>query len=238
MSRVEANVLILLAAFASAEGRAFPSVETIRRLTGHARSTIFEALTALKGAEILKPLGRVKRKAEDASGPVVYGIAEPPVSQIAYHLCVRELRTHRRRATVRGPRTHRLVRNARGQFAGAPRYRPSPTDPPRPSPTDTERSIERGAKTAPKGETGRGYSTRQLQAIAGITGPSTAWSLGTPEGASPGGRVPEEQASPGSPAGHQGPAPQPRFLDGVPRSSIRFAEEPPVTVTGVQEATR
>jgi hypothetical protein len=78
LSPTARDVAMVLAAFGSREGRAFPSSATIKRLTGHRRDTIFKALKDLVGLGIIERQGYVKRRGMNARGPSIYSFHRPP----------------------------------------------------------------------------------------------------------------------------------------------------------------
>jgi len=72
------DVAQTLAAYGSREGLMFPAADTLTRLTGRARNTVFRSLKELKDKRIIAPQGHVKRRYRNTKGPVIYHFLTPP----------------------------------------------------------------------------------------------------------------------------------------------------------------
>ncbi len=68
----------VLATFASKEGLAFPSAQTLATITGHTRTTVFKGLRELQEHKVIARQGHVRRKHRNAAGPVMYRFLPSP----------------------------------------------------------------------------------------------------------------------------------------------------------------
>lgn len=119
LNPTERAVLTVYAAFANKKGTAWPAAETVGRLTGHSRRSVFEALRVLRRLKLLEQVGRTTRKGMEefgAIGPMIYIVAEPPASlPEGFSLSVRAARTAGP-IRVRTTRTHRTAKGDGGRF--------------------------------------------------------------------------------------------------------------------------
>jgi hypothetical protein len=79
LTPTQRDVLAVIVAHTSQDGKAYPAASTIARLVHRTPCKIYGALKALVAAGVLERCGYCKRRGENARGPVIYRILSPPM---------------------------------------------------------------------------------------------------------------------------------------------------------------
>ena len=156
LNPVERDVLIVYAAFANKKGTAWPAAETIRQLTGHSRTRIFEAIRVLRRLKILEQTGRTTKKGMEefgAIGPMIYTIIEPPdCLPDAFELSVHAARTA---GPIRIPK--KRTDSTAGRFHSPHHGKPESTPRDSHSPRDVTPQSTSGESLSPCHEDTKGF---------------------------------------------------------------------------------
>jgi hypothetical protein len=79
LTPLEGKVGMVLAAFASRKGRAFPAASTVAALIGTKRTRVYAAERRLVELKVFERIDRVPRASRKPAGPVIYQLLPPPI---------------------------------------------------------------------------------------------------------------------------------------------------------------
>ena len=84
LSESAKDVALILASHGGGKNKSWPTADTLARLTGHTKTTVYCALARLKSLGIIKSTGRARRRYHNTPGAFIYEFQEPPESMEPY----------------------------------------------------------------------------------------------------------------------------------------------------------